>query len=61
MLSKSKQKLGKPIVVRLEHSQKQEVESIAAANNLTVSDIMRVALRTQLREIRSGRLKFQSH
>lgn len=60
MISKTKQKLGKPIVVRLEHSQKQEVESVAAANNLTVSDIMRVALRQQLPEIRAGRLKFRA-
>ena len=59
MFTKTKEKLGQPFVVRLEHSQKEQVQAVAAANNLTVSDIIRLSIRTQLPAIKSGHIKFR--
>lgn len=60
MISKTKQQLGKPFVVRLEHSQKEEVQAVAAANDLTITDIIRMAIRHQLPAIRRGGVKLKS-
>jgi len=59
MLPKTKQQLGKPFVVRLEHSQKEEVQAVATANDLTVSDIIRMAVRHHLPVIKSGQAKLR--
>ena len=60
MLTKTKQQLGKPFVVRLEHSQKQEVQEVAAANDLTVSDIIRLSIRNHLPVIKAGLSRIKS-
>lgn len=58
MLTKTTQKLGKPFVVRMEDAQKEAVQAVAAANSLTVSDIIRLAVKTQLPAMRAGAVKF---
>jgi hypothetical protein len=60
MIPKTKKQLGKPFVVRLEHSQKEEVKAVASANSLTVSDIIRLSIRHQLPAIRAGKINFKA-
>lgn len=47
-------------MVRLKEEMKQDVEAIARANDLTSSDIVRLAIRLQLPAIKSGRTNLQS-
>jgi len=60
MSPETKKKFGKPLVVRLEQSQQIKVEAVAAANDLSVSDIMRLAIRNCLPAIDAGRVKIRS-
>lgn len=60
MLPKTKNKLGKPFVVRLEHAQKEQVQAVASANDLTVSDIIRLSIRQQLPALRAGKITIKA-
>lgn len=60
MSRNKKQPLSKPLMVRLKEEMKQDVEAIARANDLTSSDIVRLAIRLQLPAIKSGRTNLQS-
>jgi len=60
MSRNKKQALSKPLMVRLEPSMKEEIERIAAANDLSASDIIRLACRRQLVSLRAGRTNLQA-
>lgn len=59
MSRNKKQPLSKPLMVRMEEEMKQDVEAIARANDLTTSDIVRLAIRRQLPSLKSGGTQFQ--
>lgn len=59
MSRNKKQGFSKPMMVRMEHGMKEEIESIATANDLTSSDIIRMAVKRQLPALRSGRTTFK--
>ena len=54
-MSKARQKLSKPIMVRMDVPMKQDIERIAMANGLTTSDVVRLACRQQMPSFKSGR------
>jgi hypothetical protein len=47
-------------MVRMESGMKADIESIAKANNLTASDIVRLAVGRQLPHLKSGRTALRS-
>ena len=59
LMSQRKQKLTKPIMVRMNDAMKQDIERIAAANDLTTSDIIRLAMHRQLPSLRQGDTNLQ--
>jgi hypothetical protein len=54
MASQTRKKLSKPVMVRMDHDMKEDIERIAAANDLTGSDVIRLAMRKGLPGIRSA-------
>jgi hypothetical protein len=60
MTRNKKQPLSKPVMIRMEEGMKQEVEAIAAANDLSASDIIRLAVRRQLPSLKSGGTSFRT-
>jgi hypothetical protein len=60
MARNKKQPLSKPVMVRMEHGMKEDIEAIAKANDLSTSDIIRLACRRQLPSLKSGRTNLQT-
>lgn len=50
-----RQPLANPIMVRMEHAMKQDIERIATANRLTSSDVVRLAVAHQIPLFKLGR------
>ena len=50
-------------MVRMEHAMKEEIERVAAANDLTSSDIIRMAMRKSLPSVKStlSSMRLESH
>lgn len=47
-------KLSKPVMVRMEHTMKEEIERVAADNDLTSSDIIRLAMKKSLPAVKAS-------
>lgn len=50
-----KRNLSTPVMVRMEHSMRMDLEAVAKANGLNTSDIVRMAVNRQLPALKSGR------
>jgi hypothetical protein len=55
MTSTKKQPLSKPLMVRVPQTMKDDLENVAAANDLSVSALIRVAVKKHLPAMKSGR------
>lgn len=56
----SRSRKTKPVMIRMEDILHAEIKAAAIANDLTVSDIVRLAIRQQIPAIRSGKTKLQA-
>ena len=55
-MSKTKKAaLSNPVMIRMDPTMKRELESVAKANDLSTSDIVRLAVSRQLPFLKSGR------
>jgi hypothetical protein len=59
MPAKKRQPLANPIMVRMEHAMKEDIERIATANALTASDVVRLAVRRSLPSLKNSRVTLQ--
>ena len=50
-------RVPRPVMIRMPDDLKTDCAQIAVANDLTLSDIIRIAVRLQLPELKAGRLK----
>ena len=55
MASPKKQPLSRPLMVRIPQTMKDDLENVAAANDLSVSALIRVAVKKHLPAMKSGR------
>jgi hypothetical protein len=53
-MSRPKQSLGDPVMVRFAAASKETLQSVAEANGLSLSAIIRLAVERQLPALRSG-------
>ena len=58
MSSPKKQPLSRPLMVRIPQTMKDDLENVAAANDLSVSALIRVAVKKHLPAMKSGRGTF---
>lgn len=59
MSAKKRKPLANPIMVRMEHAMKEDIERIASANSLTASDVVRLAVRRSLPALKNSRVTLQ--
>lgn len=52
-------KKSKPMMIRMDDQMSADIKAIAKANDLSASDVIRLAVRRQLPAIKSGRTTLQ--
>lgn len=56
-MPKKKAPLTKPVMIRMDQQMRDRIESVAQANGLNTSDIVRLAVSRQLPALMSGQTK----
>lgn len=60
MSRNTKRPLSKPMMIRIPESMKDDLETIAASNDLSVSAVVRLAVKKHLPAMKSGRATFST-